>query len=366
MAERTNLLEQDADKATAPEGQSPGARAQPPPGGPSAGGRDPARVALVLMASVLMVAVVTWLGPILKPFLVAVFLYFSTKAAAGFFIRRGFPTLLAYLTLFVAGSMAATALALLAYGEALAFQTQWPRYQQRILAVIGEAPSEARRPLSELFKMSSREAFQYVFERGLGVIELLLMTFFYLLFILLGAERLTQRVRRAFPDGRGEHIVALARKIGAGMERFMQVKTLVSVGMGVSATILLSLFGLRGALLWGILFFALNYITYIGSIVAIVPPVVLAYLDLNSLVAATALAGLVVLNRIVWIDYFEIKLSGRHLNINSILLFLWLAYWGWMWGVIGLILAFPMVTSLKIVLENLETTKNWAALMSDE
>jgi predicted PurR-regulated permease PerM len=235
-----------------------------------------------------------------------------------------------------------------------------------MLSVIGEAPSEARRPLSELFTTSSREAFKYVFERGLGLIELLIMTFFYLLFILLGGDRLPQRVRRALPDGRGERIVAVTGKIGTGMERFMQVKTVVSLGMGVSAAVLMWLFGLQGWLLWGVLFFALNYITYIGSIVACVPPIVLAYLDLDSPVAATALGVLVILNRIVWIDYIEIKLSGQHLNIDSILLFLWLAYWGWVWGVVGLILAFPMVTSLKIVLETLEATRGWAALMSDE
>jgi predicted PurR-regulated permease PerM len=73
-----------------------------------------------------------------------------------------------------------------------------------------------------------------------------------------------------------------------------------------------------------------------------------------------------VLNRFVWIDYVEIKLSGRHLNIDSVLLFLWLAYWGWVWGVIGLILAFPMLTSLKIVLEHLDGTRHWAVLMSEE
>jgi len=337
-----------------------------PTNGEQPSGHNPTVVAVVLIAVVGMVGVVSYLGPILKPFLVAVFLFFSTKAAAGFLIRRRVPTLLAYLTLFVGSSIAVTAVALLAYGEALALQAEWPRYQQRILAIIGEAPDEASRPLGELFKTSSRETFQYLFERGLGIIELLIMTFFYLLFILLGASKLPQRVRRAFPDGQGDRIVAVAQKIGTGMEQFMKVKTVVSIGMGVSGAAIMYLFGLEGWLLWGVLFFALNYITYIGSIIACVPPVVLAYLDLSSPLAATALAVLVILNRLVWIDYIEIKMAGRHLNIDSILLFLWLAYWGWVWGVVGLILAFPMVTSLKIVLENLETTKSWAVLMSEE
>jgi predicted PurR-regulated permease PerM len=339
---------------------------QPPREGGAAAGSHAARVALVLIAIVVIVGVVTYLGPILKPFLVAVFLFFSTKAAAGLLIRRGLPAMLAYLVLFVAASAAATALGLLVYGETMAFQAEWPRYQERILAVIGKAPAEASRPLSELFTESSGAIFQQLFERGLSVVELIVMTFFYLLFIALGAGRMPRRVRRAFPGDRGERILDVTGKIDTGIQRFMQVKTVVSIGMGVSAAVLMYLFGLRSCLLWGALFFALNYITYIGSIIACVPPVVLAYVDLGSPLAATALTALVVLNRFVWVDYLEVKMAGRHLNIDSILLFLWLAYWGWVWGVVGLILAFPMVTSLKIVLEHLEATRGWATLMSDD
>src|SRR5262245_41149634 len=174
------------------------------------GDRNPAHVALILLTIVVMVGVVTYLGPILKPFLVAVFLYFATKSAAGFLTRRGFPALRAYLTLFVVGSVAVAAIALDVYGAALSFQEQWPRYQQRVLALIGEAPGGTGRTLSELFATSSREAFQYFFGKGLGLVELLTMTFFYLLFILLSAGRIMQRVRRAFPGSRGEQVVAVA------------------------------------------------------------------------------------------------------------------------------------------------------------
>jgi predicted PurR-regulated permease PerM len=334
------------------------------PGSP-AGERNAAQVAQILLTIVVMVGVVTYLGPILKPFLVAVFLYFASKSAAGFLIRRGFPTLRAYLTLFAVGTVAVVAIALHVYGQALAFQEQWPRYHQRILSILSGGPREGR-TVAELFSVSSREAFNYFFGQGLFLVELLTMAFFYLLFILLSGGRLARRVRRAFPGARGEQILVVADKISDGMEQFMHVKTLVSLGLGASSAAILYLFGLEGWLLWGILFFALNYITYIGSMAACVPPVVFAFLDLDNPAAAVAAAALVVLNRFVWVDYVETRMAGRHLNIDSILLFLWLAYWGWAWGVVGLVLAFPLVTSLKIVLENLEATKSWAVLMSDE
>jgi predicted PurR-regulated permease PerM len=333
---------------------------------PETGRRDPVRVAVFLMAVVVVVGAITWLGPILKPFLVAVFLFFATKAAAGPLIRRGIPALLAYLALLLIGTAATVALLLLAYAEAMAFRAEWPHYQQRILELIGSTPGDTRRPLAEMFTLSSKEIFKYLFEHGMGALELWTMTFFYLLFLLLGADRLPQRVRRAFPGPRAEQILSVVGNISQGMERFMQVKTVVSIGLGASAAVLMYAFGLQGWLLWGIVFFALNYITYIGSFIACVPPAVLAFLELENPLAAVVLAGLVVLNRFVWIDYIEIRLAGKHLNIDSILLFLWLAYWGWVWGVIGLIIAFPMVTSLKIVLEHLEDTASWAILMSDE
>ncbi len=324
-----------------------------------------ARGSLLLLMIVLALGVVTYLGPILKPFLIAVFLFFSMKAVAGELIRRGLPIGLAYVVLFVAVAVVTSLLGLLAYGEIMALNNTWPLYQERIRGVIDHVPPQVRRPAEDLFAEASRDVFQFVFERSVGLIELATMSFFYLLFMLLGASRLTLRVQRAFPGERGQRVLEVAAQIGLGIERFLHVKTNVSLGLGLSSAALLYLFGVKSWLLWGLVFFAFNYITYVGSIAACVPPIVVAYLELESPIVATVLTTLIVLNRIVWIDYVEVKISGRHLNIDSILLFLWLAYWGWVWGVIGLILAFPMLASLKIVLEHLESTRHWALLMSE-
>ncbi len=361
----TDLIAQASDSRATARAEMGADRAEQP-GGAGDKGTNPILICLVLIVAILASAVVTYLGPILKPFLVGVFLYFATRSAAEVLIRRRFPPLLAYLTLFLVGSAAVIALSVMAYGEALSFQAEWPRYQLRVLEWIQRIRGDAKQSLSEMFSHSSREVFHFVFERSIGLVDLLAMTFFYLLFILLGANRLPRRVRRAFPGKRGEQILSVGKKICAGMEKFMEVKTLVSLGMGVSAALIMYLFGLRGWLLWGLLFFVANFITYIGSFAACVPPVLLAYVDLESPAMATMLAALVVLNRFLWVDYVEIKMSGRHLNIESTLLFLWLAYWGWTWGVVGLVLAFPMVSSLKIVLENLDSTRGWAVLMGDD
>jgi predicted PurR-regulated permease PerM len=136
--------------------------------------------------------------------------------------------------------------------------------------------------------------------------------------------------------------------------------------MGIAAGLIMYLFGLDHWLLWAFLFFASNYITYIGSMAACVPPVVLAYLDLDSATTATILGTLIILNRIFWIDFVELKMSGKQLNLDSTLMFLWLSYWGWAWGVLGLILAYPMMAAVKITLQHVVGAQGWALLLSDE
>jgi predicted PurR-regulated permease PerM len=128
----------------------------------------------------------------------------------------------------------------------------------------------------------------------------------------------------------------------------------------------MAVFGVKYWLLWTCVFFALNYITYVGSIAACIPPILVAALQLPSHLAALIFACLLVANRFLWIDFIEIRFSGKRLNIDSVLMFLWLAYWGWVWGVVGLVLAFPMLNSLKIILASIESTTGWAVVMSED
>jgi predicted PurR-regulated permease PerM len=306
---------------------------------------DPGRVSLVILAVLAIGATVTWLGPILKPLLTAVFLFFVTRSAERYLSRRGWSPWLSYLMLFAATVFVATIITIYAYGEADSFRAQWPDYRKTIeerLKPLGLAPDES---WDDLFRDSSMDVIGYVFERG--------------------AQKMPGRVKRAFPGERSEAVLRIADEISRSIEQFMRVKTIVSLGMGASAAILMWAFGLDRWLLWGFLFFALNYITYIGSIAACVPPIVLAFVNLD-LAWAIILSVLLVGNRVLWIDYVEIKLSGKHLNLSSVLLFVWLAYWGWVWGVLGLILAYPMLASLKLALEHFDATRKWAVMMGDD
>ena len=441
--------------------------------------------ALVILAVLAMGTAVTVLGPVLKPFLVALFFFYATQFGAKSFARLGMQPWTAYLALISMALICTILTAQLVYREAEVFQRTWPRYEDRISSSLAmwmpqlaapllpdspsrtgdrprpaasapsqdsprraavdalpstaaedtkprqeklpeqtadlfgkpattetgsdsgseagsesssgatsesglEASSEARSEsgsegsddavppppsggdirgrtsLTDLFRITSQDVLKYVFSHSLDVAELIVVVFCYLVFLFLGSRKLKARLHRAFPGERSTRLVAIGDGITESMERFMVVKTVAGVGMAVSAAIIMHGFGLDHWMLWAFLFFALNYITYIGSAAACVPPLIMAYLDLDSHVMALVLSTLIVLNRVFWIDFFELRMSGKQLNLDPTLLFLWLSYWGWAWGILGLILAYPMLAALRIALEHIGGLSGWAVLLSDE
>ena len=125
-------------------------------------------------------------------------------------------------------------------------------------------------------------------------------------------------------------------------------------------------FGLDFWFLWAVLMFLANYVTYVGSVVACVPPIAIAYLQFTSPAAATVLAALIIVNRIFWIDYVEIFYTGKSLNLSPLLLLFAIVAFGWLWGVVGMILSVPLVTAVRITLLSFEGSKTYGVLMSED
>ncbi len=357
-----------------------------------------ATVAAVVVAVLAVGAAVTYLGPVLKPFLLAVFLYYVAHFGVNTLIRLGLGQRAAYLGLLLLLLLGSTIIAQLVYREAITFRLKWPDYERKIARLIDSLPQlddflpwsaagdtppppapgtdparagrETRRSdaglYTDMFRDASKQAIDYVFKHGLESAEVFSLVLVYLVFLFMGSRRLPGKIAQAFPGERGQKLLQIGSGIAESMERFMAVKTIVGLGMGLTAGLIAATLGLDYWLLWAFLFFATNYITYIGSIAACIPPIVLGFVALETTGAALLLAALLIVNRMVWIDFVEIRMSGQQLNLDPTLMFLWLAYWGWVWGVLGLLLAYPMLAAVKIVLAHVKGAEGWAILLSEE
>jgi predicted PurR-regulated permease PerM len=133
---------------------------------------------------------------------------------------------------------------------------------------------------------------------------------------------------------------------------------------GILVTIILSLAGVDFALLWGVLTFVLNFIPTIGSIIATLPPIAITLFQSGSL-GKTFLIGLLLLGIHFTVgNIIEPKLMGRGLNLSALVVLFSLIFWGWLWGIPGMLLAVPLTGAIRIGMEQIEATKTVAVLIS--
>lgn len=383
---------------------------------------------VAILTAVAIGAVVTYLGPVLAPFLLALLLYFMIRPAAEALILRGIRPWLAYLALFLLSTVALLAIGRVVQQNAVAFRDRIPLYRENLerllVQMVGQeavrptgrpaepaplrtAPPVAMTPplrapdagglamlegpvlpagtqptsvpvdeppsvkeyvstgILDLYDISVRDVLNFAWSPAVSFLETLLLVFFYLLFILISAARLPGRVRRAFDGERSETLLTIGRGIASSISQYVKVKTAVSFGMAAMAAVVMWSFGVHYWQLWAFLFFALNYITYIGSLFACVPPIAIAFLQFENPLQAVLPAILIGANRLVWVDFVEIRFSGEHLNVDPVLVLLGIVYWGWFWGVLGMVLAVPMLVGLKIILGSFEKSRKYAILMSE-
>jgi len=90
-----------------------------------------------------------------------------------------------------------------------------------------------------------------------------------------------------------------------------------------------------------------------------------AFVQFTSPMTAAVLAAILIAVRFVWIDYVELRYSGKHVNVSPLLLLFGIALLGWMWGVVGMLLAVPLITTIRIALSSNPESAYLARLISD-
>jgi predicted PurR-regulated permease PerM len=210
-----------------------------------------------------------------------------------------------------------------------------------------------------------------VFRSAVGnFLEFLTATFvvlIYLIFLIAERVSLPGRVARAFGEARAREIMGVVEVINRAVHDYIALKTFVSVLQGFLSFVVLAAFGVDFAVMWGVLIFLFNFIPYIGSFVAVLLPIVLSFLQYADEPWKPVLITLLllVIQRIVD-NYIEPRLTGQKLGLSPLVVLLSLAFWAWLWGIVGMILAVPLTVIGKIILENIRETKPLATLISNE
>ncbi|MEM9443801.1 MAG: AI-2E family transporter [Verrucomicrobiota bacterium] len=196
------------------------------------------------------------------------------------------------------------------------------------------------------------------------VIALLSKTFFVsLIVIFLLAEAITFPDKLTFIFGKDSKVLPRFRTITQEIFQYLLIKTLASATTGILVGLGCWIIGLDFAILWGLIAFGLNYIPTIGSIVASIPAILLAIIQLGPGHALATLALYICINIFIG-NFIEPMFLGKRLGLSTLVVVLSLVIWGWIWGPMGMLLSIPLTMILKIAMLNTPDFRWIATLIS--
>lgn len=331
-----------------------------------------ARFLLVVAAFVVVVAGMQAAAPLIAPFLLAVFIAVLAAPPMRTLTRHGLPEWAALLVVVLVLSGVGLLLAGLVTGSLDGFRAKLPEYQERLTLLIAELVAW----LAGHGIQVPREALETYVDPGKalgmagdlisslsGVLANALLILLTVAFILLEATGLPAKLRMALgaPDSSTERLSHMLDSVN----QYMGIKTLISVVTGFLVWGWLSIFGVDFAVLWALFAFLLNFIPTIGSILAAIPAVLLALVQIDVQTALVVAAGYVVLNTVIG-NIVEPRVMGRGLGLSPLVVFVSLVFWGWVLGAVGMFLSVPLTMVLKIALDANPETRPIAILLGPD
>ncbi|MDA3972112.1 MAG: AI-2E family transporter [Desulfobulbaceae bacterium] len=186
----------------------------------------------------------------------------------------------------------------------------------------------------------------------------------FMAFIMAGSDGFSQKIIEAFGKKKAGPINDARERINTAVQHYLGLKTLISACTGFLVFVALLLLGVHFAMLWGVLAFLLNFIPNIGSLIAVLPPVAITLFQTGSFGKAIAVACVLTGIQLVVGNVVEPKVMGNGLNLSPLVVLLSLLFWGWVWGIPGMLLSVPLTAAFKIGMEQVEATKPLARMMS--
>ncbi len=323
-----------------------------------------------MAAFVVVVAGMKVAAPLVVPFLLAVFLAIICAPPLFWMQNRGVPQVVAmFLMVMVIFGIWGSLVTLI--GSSMTdFSKNVPLYQERLLErtaglwrwLTAQGVTLDRTILTDTFNPGKLLKMAANTLNGLGGMLtntfVIFLTFF---FILSEAAGFPCKMRAI--QGQDSSALVKYGEIATGVNRYLGIKTLTSLLTGVIIGFGLSMQGLDYAIMWGVVAFLLNFIPNIGSIIAAIPALLLALVQLGG-GAALITGGLYFVVNLVIGSIVEPRVMGKGVGLSVLVVFLSLAFWGWVLGPVGMLLSVPLTMAVRIALGGSENTRWLAILLS--
>ena len=306
---------------------------------------------------------------LLVPFLLAVFLALITVRPMLWLQSKKVPSIVAALLIVIMMMLILAVVGVIVGSSIGEFTAALPTYQERLDTIVdGALQFLARISGNEKSFADLGELIDPGWAMGMAasiltalqdVLTNAFLILFTMVFILLEVSSAATKAQAAFGAAAGSF--ARPRAFVTNLGRYLGIKTVVSIATGTTAGLITWWIGLDFPLLWAMLAFLFNFVPTIGSIIAAVPAVLLALVQLGPGDALTTAMGFLGIN-ILFGNMIEPRLMGRGVGISPLIIFTGLVLWGWIFGPVGMLLSVPLTMTVKMALESNDRTR-WAAIL---
>jgi predicted PurR-regulated permease PerM len=190
-----------------------------------------------------------------------------------------------------------------------------------------------------------------------GIVQDTVLVLLIVVFMLFEAAYFPAKLRAAM----GQRLVRDVGRVTEEVQRYLAIKTIMSVSVGLAAGIWVAFCNVDYPIFWGLVAFVMHYIPNIGAFLASIPPVLLAVFENGTGTAIVVALGYTVINMVLG-NLVEPALMGRRFGLSTLVVFLSLIFWGWVWGPIGMLLSVPLTIIVKIMLEG-SAEWRWLAVL---
>jgi predicted PurR-regulated permease PerM len=179
-----------------------------------------------------------------------------------------------------------------------------------------------------------------------------------MLFTLAGGPPMLARMTASLAkDLKSSHMLKVIGAVRTEVSRYYVSIALINAGLGVGTTIITMLLGMPNPLLWGAIAALLNFVPYVGPAITLVLLTIVAFVTFQNIGHVAAVAGSFLALATIEGQFIQPLVVGRRLELNPIIVFLALWFWGWFWGIPGIIIAVPSLISLKVIAEHSKNGK---------
>jgi predicted PurR-regulated permease PerM len=337
------------------------------------------------------------LSHIFIPFVIAYFLYFLFSPLNDFLQQKHIPLTLVVLLDILIVVMLIWGLSSFIIGTFMRFGEQVPLYFDKLNKIVSNTAIQLRvkDPFFRNFsiqRLISRINYQElaggIFTSTFSLIGNTMFILFFFIFVITGQKTIYEAIRNRFvhkrvkpePEGttkgpqtvvsnsdfdqwmgdklnieRHENEKKLSntfKAITEQIQRYIILKIAINLSAGIVAWIFLSILGVEFAFIWGLFTFLFNFIPTIGSAIALVLPVIMTILETGSITFTVIVAVILIAIQTLFFNLIEPNLIGKRLNLNPLLILLSVLIWGYIWGVVGMLLSVPLTAIIKIIISN--------------